>query len=175
MKTERVTLRKFRSDDLDNVFRGLSHPEVIRYYGVSFQTREDTLEQMEFFENLENEGTGIWWAVCSADGKVFYGAGGINNINREHRKAEVGFWLIPEFWGKGIMQEAMTLICRYAFEELGMHRLEGFVETENLNCKKAIEKAGFMYEGTMADFEIKNNRYISIDIYALINSSERSD
>lgn len=166
IKTERLLLRQFVADDLENVFLGLSHPDIIKYYGVSYQTLEATKEQMKFFSDLEANGTGVWWAVCSSDNKTFYGAGGLNSLIKEHNKAEIGFWLLKDFWGKGIMTEAMPLICKYGFDTLGLHRIEGIVETENNNCKNAMAKLDFQYEGTMKECEIKNGRYISLDIYA---------
>ena len=168
LKTERLLLRQFVDTDLEKVFKGLSHPEIIKYYGVSYQTLEATKEQMTFFSDLEKNGTGIWWAVCSIDNKTFYGAGGLNSLNKEHKKAEIGFWLISDFWGKGIMKEAMPLICNYGFNNLGLHRIEGIVETENKNCKNAIAKLNFKHEGTMKECEVKNGKFISLDIYAMV-------
>lgn len=91
IKTERLLLRQFIKSDLENVFKGLSDPEIIKYYGVSYQTLEDTKAQMKFFADLEKEETGIWWAICSLDNNIFYGAGGLNSLNKEHKKAEIGF------------------------------------------------------------------------------------
>lgn len=166
IKTERLLLRQFNENDLQNVFNGLSDPQVNRYYGVSFKTPEETKRQLAFFKNLEQTGTGIWWAVCDPGNQRFYGAGGLNSLSKEHKKAEIGFWLLKEYWGKGIMKEAMPLICDYGFKKLGLHRIEGLVETENLNCRNAMKKLDFVLEGTMKDCEIKNGKFISLDIYA---------
>jgi [ribosomal protein S5]-alanine N-acetyltransferase len=166
LRTDRLLLRQFTDSDLENVFKGLSHPDIIRYYGVSYQSLEATKAQMKFFADLEKEGTGTWWAVCSLDNKTFYGGGGLNSFNREHKKAEVGFWLLSDHWGKGIMTEAMPLICAYGFNEMGIHRIEGIVETENTLCKKAMLKLNFHHEGTMRECEVKNGKFISLDIYA---------
>ena len=92
--------------------------------------------------------------------------GGLNNLSKEHKKAEVGFWLLSDYWGIGIMTEAMPVICNYGFKELGIHRIEGMVETENSLCKKAMTKLKFEHEGTMKECEIKNGNFISLDIYA---------
>lgn len=167
--TDRLLLRQFIESDIENVFKGLSHPEIIKYYGVSYQTLEATKEQMKFFADLEKNETGIWWAVCSLDNNFFYGAGGLNSLSKEQKKAQIGFWLISDFWGKGIMKEAMPLICNYGFDKLGLHRIEGIVETENTNCKRAMAKLDFEYEGTMKECEIKNGKFISLDIYAKLN------
>ena len=167
--TSSLLMRPFEESDLDNVFIGLSHPEVIKYYGVSYLSRDSAKTQMAWFKELEKNGTGIWWAVCSPDNAVFYGAGGLNGLNTVHKKAEIGFWLLPDFWGRGIMREVLPRIVAYGFETMGLHRIEGLVETENLNCKKAMDKMDFIHEGTMRACEIKNGHWISLDIYAKIN------
>ena len=68
------------------------------------------------------------------------------------------------------MNEAIPPICEYAFKELGLHRIESFVETENVNCKKVMKKFKFIHEGTMKDCEFKNGKFISLDIYSRIAS-----
>ncbi|MEM6265238.1 MAG: GNAT family protein [Bacteroidota bacterium] len=130
-----------------------------------------TQVQMTWYE----EPTQYWWAICSIDNQTFYGAGGLNDVSEVHKKAEIGLWLLPEHWGKGIMSEAMHCICNYGFDQLGLHRIEGFVESENQNCKKAMAKLDFTYEGTMKDCEIKNGRYISVDIYAKLRKTDAND
>ena len=169
IKSDRLLLRRFQDNDLENVFKGLSNPEVIKHYGVSYDTLEGTKAQMKWFNDLEASGEGLWWAVCSKDNTQFYGSGGVCDLSVEHRRAEIGFWLLPEFWGNGFMQEAMPLIVDYCFQKLNLHRIEGFVESHNKNCKRAMEKLDFEFEGTMRDYEIKNGELISIDIYAKIN------
>jgi len=170
IKTDKLLLRQFVESDLENVFKGLSHPNVIKHYGISFDSLEATKEQMTWFANLEKDETGMWFAVCSLDNKTFYGAGGLNNLSKEHKKAEIGFWLLPDFWGQGIMKEAMPLICDFGFNKLGLHRIEGFVESANVNCKNAMAKLDFQHEGTMKDCEIKNGKYISLDIFSKIKN-----
>ncbi len=60
IKTERLFLRQFVESDLELVYRGLSDPEIIKYYRVSYKTLEDTKAQMQFFADLEKERKGIW-------------------------------------------------------------------------------------------------------------------
>lgn len=168
-KTSRFILRQFNETDLDNVFLGLSDPEVIKYYGVHYTNREETRKQINWFAELEKSGTGIWWAVCSPDQSLFYGAAGLYYLNKEHRKAELGCWILPGFWGRGIMQEVIPFVINHGFDIMGLHRIEGFVESENMNCRKAMTKLDFVHEGTMRECEIKDGKWISLDIYARIN------
>jgi len=54
---------------------------------------------MQFFADLENDATGIWWAVCSLDNKTFYGAGWLHSLSRVHKKAEIGLWAFDRVLG----------------------------------------------------------------------------
>lgn len=162
IKTNRLLLREITDFDHENIFNGLSNPNVIQHYGVSFDSLDAAKEQMIWFADKKQ----MWWAICSLDNQTFYGAGGLNDINYKERKAEIGFWLLPKFWGKGIMKEALPLIAEYGFIQLKLSRIEGFVETENSNCKKVMSKLDFKHEMTMKDCEIKNGKLISIDVYA---------
>jgi ribosomal-protein-alanine N-acetyltransferase len=148
---------------------GLSDPAVIKYYGVHFTSREETRKQLEWFAELEKEGTGIWWAICSPDQNQFQGAAGLYYLNKTHKKAEIGCWLLPSGWGKGLMKEVMEKVVHYGFNHMQLHRIEGLVETDNMNCKRAMAKMDFVHEGTMRECEIKNGKWISLDIYARIN------
>lgn len=166
LRTERLALRQINASDQQNIFEGLSDPQVIRYYGVSYSTYEATQEQMAWYENLRATDSGIWWKVIDASSGVFCGACGLNNLQQYHRKAELGFWLLPEFWGKGIVPEAIEKVLSYAFEHLMLHRIEAFVEVKNENSKKVLLKGGFKHEGTMEDVELKNGKFISLDVFA---------
>lgn len=162
IKTNRILLREITDLDLKNIFNGLSNPKVIKHYGVSYSSLEATKEQMNWFADKRQ----LWWAICSLDNKTFYGAAGLNDIDKAESKAEIGLWLLPDYWGQGIMKEVMPLITDYGLEKMNLSRIEGFVETDNMNCKKAMIKLDFVNEGTLKDCEIKNGKPISVDVYA---------
>ncbi|MDL5512496.1 GNAT family protein [Arenibacter sp. M-2] len=162
IKTDRLLLREITDSDLENIYKGLSHPKVIQYYGISYETLEATKEQMRWFAEEQQ----CWWAICSLDNQTFYGAGGLNDIDLKAKKAEIGLWLLPEFWGQGMMTEVLPIITDYGLKQLQLNRIEGFVETKNTNCKNAMAKLDFKLERTMKDCELKNGHLISLDVYA---------
>lgn len=110
IRNSRLLLRQFSDKDIESVYRGLSHPEVTRYYGVSYDSLEATKEQMEWFAKIEREESGIWWVICSADDGEFMGGCGLNNLSKNHKRAEIGFWLLPTFWNQGVVSEAVPIV-----------------------------------------------------------------
>ena len=86
LNSERLLLRQIVQEDIHDIFKGLSHPEVIKYYGVSYKTLEETQEQIDWYRGLEENETGIYWAICSVDNSTFYGVGGLNNLDKKNKK-----------------------------------------------------------------------------------------
>lgn len=167
-QTDHYYLRPVQDSDIHHIHAGLSDPQVTQYYDVHFATLEDTEEQMQWYRTLTAEGTGQWWGIYGRDNGQFRGACGFNNLEREHRKAEIGLWLLRTYWGQGILKEVMPLLFDIGFDDLGLTRIEGYVVHDNTKCKRALEKIAFVHEGTMRDCEVKDGRVISIDIYAVL-------
>jgi len=168
LTTERLLLQQVLPEDQQFIFEGLSHPEVIPFYGVRYNSFEATKAQMDWYEQIYKEGTGISWKMVEKQTGKNIGDISVYLYKPEHKKAEIGFWLLPDFWNKGFATEAMTAVLHYWKEEKALHRMEAFVEEGNTASSKLLEKAGFQYEGKMVDCEIKNGNFISLLIYGLI-------
>lgn len=167
--TERFLLRKILTSDQQKIFEGLSDKDVIKYYGVSYKTFEETSNQMEWYEGLFKNGMGIWWAIGHKNADEFLGACGFNNISNEHKKTEMGYWLLPKYWKMGIMKEILPHIARYAFDILNLHRIEASVETGNIASKNVLLRLGFQFEGTLKECEWKNTQFIDLEYYGLVS------
>jgi ribosomal-protein-alanine N-acetyltransferase len=170
MKTQNYYLKEIEDSDIKNIYKGLSNPAITQYYDVHFPSLKETEVQMEWYKNLRETGTGIWWSIYGNNDKTFRGACGYNNVEKQHEKAEIGLWLLTAYWGQGILKEVMPVIFQYGFENLGLNRIEGYVISENIKCKKALSKINFQYEGTMRESEVKNGEKINVDIYAILKS-----
>ena len=74
--------------------------------------------------------------------------GAIGLHSRDATMREVGFWMAPWARGQGIMTDAVRLVCRWAFAELGLERIEWWANVGNYASRRVAEKAGFTMEGT---------------------------
>ena len=168
LSTSRLDLVQVTSNDQSFIFEGLSHPDVIPFYGVRFQSYEETAAQMQWYRQMEEEGTGLTWKMIEKETGLSCGVISVYYFKPEHAKAEIGFWLLPQFWNRGYALEALNVILHYWKEQRNLHRMEGFVEEGNTASAKLLEKAGFSLEGKMVDCEKKEGRFISLLIYAKI-------
>ena len=153
--------------DLPHIYTGLGDPRVTRHYGVHFDSLEATQEQMDRYAALGRDGTGKWWAIRDENGS-FLGAIGFNGLQRAHRKAEIGFWLLPEHWGKGIIGQVMPDALAHGFKELDLHRIEGIVEGGNMASGRILQRHGFVHEGTLREAECNHGKWIDLEMWALI-------
>ncbi|QSQ27652.1 GNAT family N-acetyltransferase [Pyxidicoccus parkwayensis] len=170
LTTDRFTLQRIEPEDRPFIFEGLSHPQVIPFYGVRYDSLEATQAQMAFFEALERDGTGQWWKIVSRQSQEALGAIGFNHYQAQHRKAELGYWLLPRFWKQGILTEVMPALLCYMQREKGIHRIEALVEEGNTASNRLLERMGFRHEGTLRDCEMKDGRYISLRVYSLLST-----
>jgi ribosomal-protein-alanine N-acetyltransferase len=174
LHTSRLWLRSILPGDQPDIFKGLSDAEVVRYYGISYRSLEATQEQMKWYDQLEKNNAGKWWAICLAGSTQLMGTVGIYHIKTLHRKCEIGFWLQKEFWGKGYIHEAAGAVIQFSFGPLKLHRIEATVETENKASIKTLSKLGFRLEGTQRECEWKYNRWIDLHQFALLNEDDAS-
>jgi len=83
-------------------------------------------------------------------------------------KAEIGYWLGEEYWGKGIMTEAVKLLTQYAFEELGLARVYAGCFAWNKASQAVLEKAGFQLEGIHKKGILKDGEFKDDYTYAKV-------
>lgn len=88
------------------------------------------------------------------------------NIHR--RTAELGYYIAEEYWGKGIMTEAVRQICEYVFSKSDIIRIFAEPFTYNIASCRVLEKAGFQYEGTLRRNVLKNGEVIDMKMYSKI-------
>lgn len=98
------------------------------------------------------------------------GTCGYLNYENEHNRIEIGYDLKPEYWGKGIMQEALSSIIHFAFTSMGINKIEAKVEPENISSIRLLEKLNFCQEGVLRQHEFENGKYIDLAILSILKS-----
>lgn len=147
---------------------------MIRYYGISYSTFEETEEQMKWYAHLEKTGEGQWWMICLKDQpEKILGAVGFSGIKKDHRRGDMGYWLFPEYQGNGYMLEAMQKALWFGRNHFNLHRIQLEIESENQPSLRLARALGFQYDGTLRDVEIKEGRYVSLDVYSQLPGEEK--
>lgn len=170
LHTNRFLLKEILPEDQPFIFSGLSDPAVIPFYGVQYKTLEDTAAQMKFYKSIWEERTGCWWKIVDRQTGEPAGACGMNNYQLIHEKAEIGYWLLPQYWKKGIMPEVIPAMIKHLFSTWRLHRLEAVIEDGNEASCRLSEKLGFTFEGKLRDAEMKNGKRISLLMFSMLKT-----
>ena len=163
----RITVRKFCEQDIDNKIRWINDPANHRYLHYALPlNREDT----ERWYRRVRDAADRFDGVILADG-VPCGLIGLLHIDDRNRKAE--FYIVvgeSSMKRQGIAWEASLWLLRYAFAELGLHRIYLYTETGNLPAQGLFEKLGFIREGTLVDDVWNNGAFADRFLYAMTHS-----
>jgi RimJ/RimL family protein N-acetyltransferase len=138
-----LLLRPWREEDAQAVFEACQDPEIPHW--MPMIPRPYAFEDARAFVSGELALGGHQFAIVD-DGRVV-GSVGMQVDRREN--GEVGYWCAADARRRGLVTRALRLLCRYAFDELEMRRLEAVVDPENIASQRVAEKVGFRREGVM--------------------------
>lgn len=148
LKTSRAHLRPLALEDAGAMYEIYRDPETMRYWSSPPVTDVDgALKLVQADLDWVEEGNAIVWAIAEPSSNKALGKFVLFQFSQENRRAEVGYVLNREHWGNGLMTEIMARVIDYAFDELGLHRLEADTDTENAGSIALLEKMGFVHEG----------------------------
>lgn len=148
LHTSRLLLRRITEADVPALFRMRSDPEVMRYVARPLcQTEDDAAAIFRMMEEKVQANTGINWAVSwQHQPDSFLGVIGIFRLDAENHRGEVGYMLLPGYWGQGVVSELIPVVMRYGFGTLGLHSLEATIDPDNRASRRVLEKSGFVQE-----------------------------
>lgn len=114
-----------------------------------------------------NENDTFAFAI-TVDNKVVGSIGVFRQGNIHRQTAELGYYVAEEYWGKGIMTEAVKQICECVFDKSDIIRIYAEPFAYNIASCRVLEKAGFQYEGTLRSNAVKNGKVIDMKMYSLL-------
>jgi RimJ/RimL family protein N-acetyltransferase len=165
-----VRLRPMRADDaraFAQAFR--DDPEL----GVAIGVEEDpeetaALARLPRMADAAAEGEAAELAITTVDDDVFVGVIVLMHFDWRHRHCEVGFWLAPGARGQGIARAAISLSIDWAFDGLGMRRVELTTLLENTPTIRLAEDLGFTREGVMRARNFERGRVLDVVWFGLL-------
>lgn len=110
--------------------------------------------------------------AITVEDKVVGSIGVFRQGNIHRLTAELGYYLAEEYWGRGIMTEAVRQICQYVFEKSDIIRIYAEPFAYNAASCRVLEKAGFQYEGTLRNNAVKNGKVIDMKMYSLLKAEK---
>ena len=170
LETERLILRRVNATDIKQIFALRSNPETMKYIPRPLlKTAEDAMEHIAMINTKIETNEGINWAITLKGNPKLIGVIGHYRIKPEHYRAEIGYMLLPEYHGKGIVSEAVKEAVNYGFSVMKLHSIEAILDPENHGSAKVLEKNGFVKEAHLKENEFFEGRFLDTVIYSILN------
>ncbi|MCU0414742.1 MAG: GNAT family N-acetyltransferase [Ignavibacteriaceae bacterium] len=168
-ESERLIFRKILISDAKDIFLIRSNDKVMRFMDVPrHHSISDSEKLIESIGESYKKETGINWAIIEKHSNGFVGYFGFFRIIPEHCRAEIGYALKPEYWGKGYMYETINRMVRFGFDNMKLHSIEANVNPENEKSKKVLEKIGFKKEAYFRENYLFDGKFLDSIIYSLL-------
>ncbi|MCX5977802.1 MAG: GNAT family protein, partial [Coprothermobacterota bacterium] len=149
LETVRLVLRALRMEDADFILKEWGD-SVVTYYMRDedpLKTREQAEEMLRPLQTPEKMPPFRWWGIEIKTEGCLIGACGYFRWDKRHHRAEIGYDLWPDYWGQGLMLEALKALINFGFEKMDLNRVEATTHTENQRSQRVLTKLGFQKEG----------------------------
>jgi len=147
LETTRCRLRPVTTDDAPFILHLMGDPDVTQYLGRHpLPDLESAQQSVNKYASQFDAQTGMVWLICRRDDDTIMGNCLIFNLLKDHYRAEIGYALVPEWWGIGIMSEVLPVALDFAFDSMHLHSLYGQIDPENKGSRQLLEKFGFVQE-----------------------------
>ena len=154
IKDGNLTLRKISKHDGEFLYEGLNRKGMTDYLSLEpLKTVEHSKRLVRtYLKYWDNYVQFNYIILIQESVKVKVGSVSLWNVNWRHKRADVGIWIIPSYWNKGLGKKAINLIKKIAFNHLKLNRLEAHIAVENLNSISLFKNSGFKEEGKLYQY-----------------------
>ena len=164
-----VTLRLMSEADVPAIVAAVQDPEIPRYTRVPDTYGEEEARQWQRMASTGlRTGTELpTLIVDAADGRLL-GAVALHNLDPESGRCSAGYWVAADERRRGVARRGLGLLCGYAFAELGVKRIELWIEPGNAASLRVAETVGFSREGLLRSFMHVGGRRRDMLMYSLL-------
>jgi ribosomal-protein-alanine N-acetyltransferase len=162
---ELCTIRPWRLDDAESLARHANNRKVWLAVRDLFPYPYTIQNAHEFLQRTISEQSAMKFCI-EIEGAAIGGIGVHAGQDVHRHTATVGYWLGEEFWGCGIMTEAVTAVTDFCFENFPLRRISAEVFANNPASARVLEKAGFTFEGCLKNNVLKDGELLDSLLYA---------
>jgi ribosomal-protein-alanine N-acetyltransferase len=177
LETPRLRLRLVRGSDAEDIFRVLSNPTAMKYYGtlphkdLDYTQRQYIDVMMSRFKFRD----AVSFVVTFKEDDKYIGHVNAMQFDRVFKFAEIAYIIDQEYWGKGIGTEAVGKVVEFLIEKMKIHKIRAAFFAKNVASKRVLEKVGFKQEGYLRDNVLIDEEFEDEYSMALIASNSDTD
>jgi [ribosomal protein S5]-alanine N-acetyltransferase len=173
--TERLQLRHLKAEDAPQIFLLRSDEMVNRFINRERAVSiNDAVAFINKIKVITDKNEGLFWAISTKETGQLMGTICFWNLVPEKASAEIGYELLPEFQGKGFMQEAISIVIEHGFETAGFNVIEAVPRADNDRSVKLLIKNNFIRDTEAEKTFTDEERAANLVIYSLRKNSWRN-
>ena len=170
LSTERLNLRRISDEDEKEIFFLRSDKEMLQFLDRDpAQSIDEARNWIRTLNEAIDDNQSIAWAIALKNDPKLIGTITLWNVQKEHHRAEIGYALHSQFQGRGLMQEALTVVLDYGFHTLKLHSVEANVNPGNTRSIQLLERNLFVREAYHRENYYYNGHFLDSAIYSLLN------
>lgn len=173
LTTERVLLRQIEAADAPAILALRSSELVMQY--INKERAKNLDDAMAFVERVNtglSTGEGITWGMALKEApEKLVGTIGLWRIIKQHYRAEIGYMLHPDLWGKGYTNEAIKAVIDCGFTTIQLHSIEAHINPGNAASAGLLESNGFVREAYFKEDYFYEGQFLDSAIYSLLNKA----
>jgi len=167
-----LRLKEIGLEDADSIYRTIINEREYLSEWLPFVSITNNLADTQaFVQSIINSGRKNF--ICAIFCKQqFIGLIGLKDIDTYNKKAEIGYWLSEAFQHKGIITRSCRAIIDFAFDELGLNRIQIKVASENSKSLHVAERLNFTREGIEREGELLSNGFADLVVFGLLKNDK---
>jgi len=169
LTSETITLRELRASDAPSLLAMLSTEEVSRFISPPPTTVEGFERFIAWTQRERAAGNYICFGIVPHGMEHAIGLFQVRQLEPGFGTAEWGFCMGSEFWGTGIFAEGARQVVNFAFETVGVHRLEARAAVKNGRGNGALRKMGAVQEGVLRKSFLRNGQYLDQVLWTILD------
>ncbi|SHJ65713.1 GNAT family N-acetyltransferase [Flavobacterium haoranii] len=169
LESERLSFRKLNNEDAPEILKLRGNAEIMKYIPRPLATTlQEALEHIKIINNKIDENVDINWAITERENDKCIGIIGFYRTQPENFRTELGYMIMPEYWGKGYITEAVKRLLHFAFENLNFHSIEAVIDSRHIASEKVLIKSGFRKEAHFVEDFFYNNEFCDTVKYGIL-------
>jgi len=161
LESDRLIFREVNPEDVEEIFKIYSDPEVARYdWFTPINTKDDALSIINHYKNEFKNKEEITWGVARKNDNKIIGYCNLGSFDDASIRSEIGYGFNREEWNKGYATETIKALVKFGFEVMNFNRIEATVTFGNEASVKALKKANFVQEGILRERTIMKGKLV---------------
>ncbi len=172
---KKINLRTLKDSDAQSIADNAKYKCVSRFlsrmpYPYKLQNAIDYLNKIK-----TKKDTDLILGIEDKNTHQIIGWISLEKINKQNKSGVLGYWLGKDYWGRGIMTEAVNLVINHAFKNLKLERIQASVMHPNIASMNILLKSGFKLEGILRKKVFKDKKWMDIFLFGLLKEDYKNN